>query len=145
MASTATIHTITEQTRPKSDDDKKKEEDKKGVADKIKTALGDRVKDVRVSTRLSDAPAAVILSNDDMSIQMQRMMKQLGRSDLPEVKPLLEINPDSPVIRKIEESSDEEFIRSLSSVILDQALLAEGVMPSDSADFVKNLTRILSV
>ena len=129
----------------KSDEDKKKEEDKKGVAEKIKAALGDRVKDVRVSTRLSDSPAAVILSNDDMSIQMQRMMKQLGREDLPDVKPLLEINPDSPVIRKIEDSADDEFVKSLSSVILDQALLAEGVMPSDSADFVRNLTRILSV
>ena len=129
----------------KSDEDKKKEEDKKGVADKIKAALGDRVKDVRVSSRLSDSPAAVILSNEDMSIQMQRMMRQLGRSDLPEVKPLLEINPDSAVIRKIEESGDDEFVKALSSVILDQALLAEGVMPSDSADFVRNLTRILSV
>lgn len=129
----------------KSDEDKKKEEDKKGVAEKIKAALGDRVKDVRVSSRLSDSPAAVILSNEDMSIQMQRMMRQLGRSDLPEVKPLLEINPDSAVIRKIEESGDDEFVKALSSVILDQALLAEGVMPSDSADFVRNLTRILSV
>ena len=61
------------------------------------------------------------------------------------VKPLLEINPDSAVIRKIEESGDDEFVKALSSVILDQALLAEGVMPSDSADFVRNLTRILSV
>lgn len=129
----------------KSDEDKKKEEDMKGVAEKIKAALGDRVKDVRVSSRLSDAPAAVILSNDDMSIQMQRMMKQLGREDLPEVKPLLEINPDSPVIKKIEGSSDDDFVKALSSVILDQALLAEGVMPSDSSDFVRNLTRILSV
>ena len=129
----------------KSDEDKKKEEDKKGVAEKVKAALGDRVKDVRVSSRLSDSPAAVILSNEDMSIQMQRMMRQLGRSDLPEVKPLLEINPDSAVIRKIEESGDDEFVKALSSVILDQALLAEGVMPSDSADFVRNLTRILSV
>ena len=129
----------------KSDEDKKKEEDKKGVAEKIKAALGDRVKDVRVSSRLSDSPAAVILSNEDMSIQMQRMMRQLGHSDLPEVKPLLEINPDSAVIRKIEESGDDEFVKALSSVILDQALLAEGVMPSDSADFVRNLTRILSV
>ena len=91
----------------KSDEDKKKEEDKKGVAEKIKAALGDRVKDVRVSSRLSDSPAAVILSNEDMSIQMQRMMRQLGRSDLPEVKPLLEINPDSHVIARIEASDDE--------------------------------------
>ena len=129
----------------KSDEDRKKEEDKKGVAEKIRKALGDRVKDVRVSSRLSDAPAAVILSNDDMSIQMQRMMRQLGRDDMPEIKPLLEINPDSPVISKIEGSDDEAFVKAMSAVILDQALLAEGVMPPDSSSFVKNLTSILSV
>ena len=129
----------------KSEEDKKKEEDKKGVAEKIKAALGDKVKDVRVSSRLSDAPAAVILSNDDLSIQMQRMMRQLGHDETPEIKPLLEINPDSAVIRKIEESQDDGFVKALSAVILDQALLAEGVMPSDSSQFVKNLTSILSV
>ena len=129
----------------KSDEDKKKEEDKKGVAEKIKAALGDKVKDVRVSSRLSDAPAAVILSNDDLSIQMQRMMRQLGHDETPEIKPLLEINPDSAVIRKIEESQDDGFVKALSAVILDQALLAEGVMPSDSSQFVRNLTSILSV
>ena len=129
----------------KSEEDKKKEEDKKGVAEKIKAALGDKVKDVRVSSRLSDAPAAVILSNDDLSIQMQRMMRQLGHDETPEIKPLLEINPDSAVIRKIEESQDDGFVKALSAVILDQALLAEGLMPSDSSQFVKNLTSILSV
>ncbi len=129
----------------KSEEDKAKEEDKKGIAEKIKNALGDKVKDVKISTRLTSAPAAVVLSNDDVSIQMQRMMRQLGQNDMPEITPLLEINPDSPVIKKIEESNDEEFIKSLSIVILDQALIAEGVMPSDSTDFVKNLTNILSV
>ena len=129
----------------KSEEDKKKEEDKKGVAEKIKAALGDKVKDVRVSSRLSDAPAAVILSNDDLSIQMQRMMRQLGHDDTPEIKPLLEINPDSAVIRKIEDSQDDGFIKAMSAVILDQALIAEGVMPADSSEFVKNLTSILSV
>ena len=129
----------------KGDEDKKKEEDKKGVAEKIKAALGDKVKDVRVSSRLSDAPAAVILSNDDLSIQMQRMMRQLGHDETPEIKPLLEINPDSAVIQKIEESQDDGFVKALSAVILDQALLAEGVMPSDSSQFVRNLTSILSV
>ena len=63
---------------------------------------------------------------------------------MPEVKPLLEINPDSPVIAKIENSSDEDYVKALSSVILDQALLQEGVMPSDPAAFAANLTKLLS-
>ena len=120
-----------------------KEEEKKPVAEKIKNALGDRVKDVVISSRLSSSPAAVILGDDDPSVQMQRLMKQMG-GEMPEVKPLLEINPDSPVIAKIENSSDEDYVKALSSVILDQALLQEGVMPSDPAAFAANLTKLLS-
>lgn len=128
----------------KSDEDKKKEEEKKPVADKIKKALGERVRDVVVSSRLTDSPAAVIMGDDDPSVQMQRLMKQMGADDMPEIKPLLEINPDSPVIRKIESSDDEDYVSAASLVILDQALLQEGVMPSDSAAFARNLTKLLS-
>ena len=127
----------------KSDADKAKEEEKKPVAEKIRKALGDKVKDVVISSRLTDSPAAVILGDDDPSVQMQRLMKQMG-GEIPEVKPLLEINPDSAVIARIEQSDDEDFIKSLSLVILDQALLQEGVMPSDPAAFASNLTKLLS-
>ncbi len=127
----------------KSDEDKAKEEAKKPVAEKIKMALGNKVKDVVISSRLNDTPAAVIFSDDDPSMQMQRLMKQMG-GEMPEVKPMLEINPDSPVIEKIENSSDDDFIKALSSVILDQALIQEGVMPSDPAEFAANLTKLLS-
>ena len=127
----------------KSDADKAKEEEKKPVAEKIRKALGDKVKDVVISSRLTDSPAAVILGDDDPSVQMQRLMKQMG-GEMPEVKPLLEINPDSAVIARIEQSDDEDFIKSLSLVILDQALLQEGVMPSDPAAFASNLTKLLS-
>ena len=128
----------------KSDEDKKKEEEKKPVADKIKKALGERVRDVVVSSRLTDSPAAVIMGDDDPSVQMQRLMKQMGADDMPEIKPLLEINPDSPVIRKIESSDDDDYVSAASLVILDQALLQEGVMPSDPAAFARNLTKLLS-
>ena len=128
----------------KTDDDKKKEEEKKPVAEKIKAALGDKVKDVLVSTRLTDTPAAVIMGDDDPSMQMQRLMKQMSGEEV-SVKPILEINPDSPVIKKIEGSTDDSYVARLSSVILDQALLQEGVMPSDPAAFAKNLTELLSV
>ena len=96
-----------------------------------------------ISTCLTDSPAAVILGDDDPSVQMQRLMKQMG-GEMPEVKPLLEINPDSPVIARIEASDDEDFVAAMSSVILDQALLQEGVMPSDPAAFAANLTKLLS-
>lgn len=128
----------------KTDDDKKKEEEKKPVAEKMKAALGDKVKDVLVSTRLTDTPAAVIMGDDDPSMQMQRLMKQMSGEEV-SVKPILEINPDSPVIKKIEGSADDSYVARLSSVILDQALLQEGVMPSDPAAFARNLTELLSV
>ena len=127
----------------KSEEDKAKEEEKKPVAEKMKKALGDRVKDVVISSRLSDTPAAVILGDDDPSVQMQRLMKQMG-GDMPEVRPLLEINPDSAVIARIEKSDDEDFVKALSGVVLDQALLQEGVMPSDPAGFAAALTKLLS-
>ena len=86
----------------------------------------------------------LIFSDDDPSMQMQRLMKQMGGSDMPEIRPLLEINPDSPVIARIENSDDEDYIAALSSVLLDQAMLQEGVMPSDPAAFAAALTKLLS-
>ena len=127
----------------RTDEDRKKEEEKKPVADRIKAALGDKVKDVVISTRLTDSPAAVIMGDDDPSMQMQRLMKQMGGEEV-SVRPILEINPDSPVIRRIEESGDDGFVAQLSAVVLDQALLQEGVMPSDPASFARNLTALLS-
>ena len=128
----------------KSDEDKAKEEKKKPVAEKIKKALGDKVRDVIISSRLVSTPAAVVLGDNDPSVQMQRLMKQMGAGDDMDVKPILEVNPDSPVIQKIEKSDDEDYVKALSSVILDQALIQEGVMPSDPAAFAAELTKLLS-
>ena len=128
----------------KSADDKVKEEAKQGVKDKIKAALGDRVKDVIISSRLSDSPSAVVVDENDPTVQTQRLLKAMGAGDMPEVKPILEINPDSPIILKIESLKDDDKVRIYSEVLLDQALLQEGLMPQDSAQFAKNLSKLLS-
>lgn len=128
----------------KSDDDKAKEEAKQGVKDRIKSALGDRVKDVIISSRLSESPSAVVVDENDPTVQTQRLLKAMGAGDMPEVKPILEINPDSPIIAKIEALSDEEKVRIYSEVLLDQALLQEGLMPQDPAQFAKNLSKLLA-
>ena len=128
----------------KSADDKVKEEAKQGVKDKIKTALGDRVKDVIISSRLSDSPSAVVVDENDPTVQTQRLLKAMGAGDMPEVKPILEINPDSPIILKIESLKDDDKVRIYSEVLLDQALLQEGLMPQDPAQFAKNLSKLLS-
>lgn len=130
-----------------SDKEKEKEDKKETAAlvDKMKKALGDSVKDVVISSRLTDASAAVVADANEMSIQMQQLMRAMDRAnDAPAIKPILEINAADPVIKKIEASSDEAFISDASHVLLAQALLAEGIMPKDPADFAKRLHTLLS-
>jgi molecular chaperone HtpG len=129
------------------EEDKKTVEEKekafKPVAEKIKKALGERVKDVHLSKRLSDSPSCIVVDENDPSLQMERMMKAMGQTGLAEVKPILEVNADHALVRKIASSEDEAFIEDLSSVLLDQALLVEGSEIKDPADFVKKLNRLL--
>ncbi len=129
------------------EEDKKTVEEKekafKPVAEKIKKALGERVKDVHLSKRLSDSPSCIVVDENDPSLQMERMMKAMGQTGLAEVKPILEVNADHALVKKIASSEDESFIADLSSVLLDQALLVEGSEIKDPADFVKKLNRLL--
>ena len=123
---------------------KKKKKEGKDVVKKIKKALGDRVKDVVVSSRLVEVPAVVVVDDNDMSVQMQQILKSMGQTDMPESTPILEINVDSPVIKKIAESDDADYVNDMAQVVLDQALLNEGVMLKNPAEFVKRLTTLLS-
>ncbi len=131
-----------------SDDEKKAAEEKektfKPAVEKIKKALGERVKDVRLSKRLADSPSCIVVDENDPSLQMERMMKAMGQTGFAEVKPILEVNADHALVRKIQESEDEAFIGDVSSVLLDQALLVEGSEVKDPADFVRRLNRLLS-
>ena len=131
-----------------TDEDKKSAEEReknfKPVVEKIKKALGDGVKDVRLSKRLSDSPSCIVVDENDPSLQMERMMKAMGQSGLAEVKPILEINADHALVKKIQESEDEVFIADVSAILLDQALLVEGNEIKDPADFVKKLNRLLT-
>ena len=126
----------------KSEDEKK---DESRLVEKLKKALGDRVKDVVVSSRLSaDSAAVIVMDENDPSMQMQRLLKQMGGgADMPEVKPILEVNADNGVIRKIDASDDEDYVANLASIVLDEAYLAEGIMPKDPAAFVRNVTKLL--
>jgi molecular chaperone HtpG len=121
-----------------------KEKDFKPVVERIKKALGERVKDVRLSKRLSDSPSCIVVDEDDPSLQMERMMKAMGQSGMTEVKPILEINADHALVQRIRDSSDDSFVADVSAVLLDQALLVEGAELKDPADFVKKLNRLLT-
>lgn len=121
----------------------KKEKAFKPVAEKIKKALGDRVKDVQLSKRLSDSPSCIVVDENDPSIQMERMMRAMGQSGFGEVKPILEVNGEHPLVDSLRECSDDAHIEDVSVVLLDQALLIGGAELKDPADFVKRLNRLL--
>lgn len=126
------------------EDKKKDTKEAKAIIKKVKKALGDKVKDVVASSRLADSPAVVVVDENDPSVQMQQILKSMGQTDFEEAKPILEINVEDPMVKKIENSNDEQYIEQLSSVLLDQALLAEGVMPKDPVGFTKRLHALLS-
>ncbi|MDY5057795.1 MAG: molecular chaperone HtpG [Bullifex sp.] len=127
--------------------EEKSEEEKKNdtsLVERFKALLGDRVKDVVASDRLVDTPAVIVMDENDPSWQMQRLMKQMGQgADMPEVKPIFEINPDSELVKKAE-GLDDESAKKLASVLLDGAYLAEGIMPTDPAAYTRNVAELLS-
>jgi molecular chaperone HtpG len=127
--------------------DKSAEKEAKPVIEKLKKALGDRVKDVKLSRRLHDSPSCIVADENDPSLQMAQMMKAMGGAygqDIPEVKPILEVNGEHPIVAALKGCEDEAHIADVAGVLLDQALLVEGVKLKDPADFVKRLNRLLA-
>ena len=123
---------------------KKKEEAFKPVVEKIKKALGEKVKEVKLSKTLTgENPSCIVVDENDPSYQMERMMKAMGQA-VPESKPILEVNGDHPILAKIKESDDEALIADVSEVLLDQALLIAGVDLKSPSEFVKHLNNLLS-
>ena len=125
------------------DEKKKAQEEGSTIVEKLKKALDDRVKDVIVSSRLSEVSAVVVSDDNDPSVQMQQILKAMGQSDYESPAPILEVNAEDPFVKKIVASQDETFISDAASVLLDQALLTEGVMPKDPAGFTKKLHSLL--
>ena len=123
---------------------KQKEKDFKPIVEKIKTALGDAVKEVRLSKRLADSPSCIVVDENDPSLQMERMMRAMGQQLRGEVKPILEINAEHPILQRLKDTDDEALIADTAFVLLDQALLLEGSTLKDTADFVKRLNKLLA-
>ena len=126
------------------------EEEKKATEDaaetfkpmlaKLKEALKDKAEDVRVTSRLVDSPACLVVTDDGMSMQLARMLKQAGQS-APDVKPVLEVNPEHALVKKLDGSV---HFHDLAHILFDQALLAEGGMPADPAAYVKRVNALLA-
>lgn len=122
----------------------KKEKEFKPLTEKIKKALGERVKDVHLSKRLSDSPSCIVVDENDPSLQLERMMKAMGQAGMGDVKPILEVNGEHPLVASLKDCEDEQRIADISGVLLDQALLVSGAELKDPADFVKKLNRLLT-
>ena len=124
--------------------EKKSETEKKfeSLTTRIKAQLADGVKEVRVTHRLTDSPACLVIDEDDMGAQMRRIMEAAGQTP-PESKPIFEINPEHPLIVKLDQEQDEERFDDLVSVLFDQASLAEGRQLEDPGKFTKLLNKLL--
>jgi molecular chaperone HtpG len=109
---------------------------------KLKEALKDKAEDVRITSRLVDSPACLVVKDDAMSLQLARMLKQAGQT-APESKPILEINPEHPLVKKLDTPDGQIHFHDLAHIVFDQALLAEGGLPADPAAYVKRVNALL--
>ncbi|MGA2349228.1 MAG: molecular chaperone HtpG [Terracidiphilus sp.] len=112
---------------------------------KLKAMLGDRVKDVRASARLADSPSCIVSDEEEPSLQMQQMLRAMGQKEMPALKPTLEINPDHEIVKKLLARPDDAIAEDAAWLLLDQALLMEGVPLQDPSVFVQRLNRILNL
>lgn len=127
------------------DTKKKQESDEKEFGDtvtRIKKALGDSVKEVRITSRLTGSPSCVVFDEQDLSGHMARLLQAAGQP-VPEAKPILELNPEHALLVKIKDEVDEQLLGRWSRLLLGQALLAEGEQLKNSAEFVKDMNELL--
>jgi len=134
-------------SKEEKEEEKKAEEEAAKHAgpavEKIKKALGERVKDVRITNRLTESPACLVSDTFDISGNLERILRQAGQ-DVPQVKPILEINPEHDLVKRLAKMRSEEKITDFSDILFDQAVLAEGALPEDPAGFVRKINALLT-
>ena len=118
------------------------EKESKSIVEKIKKSLGDKVKEVKVTHRLTNSPACLVVGEHDISGNLERILKAAGQST-PENKPILEVNPNHELIKKLEKIKENQLFNDYSSVILDQAILAEGGQLDDPIGYVNKVNKFL--
>ncbi|MEX0618349.1 MAG: molecular chaperone HtpG [Pseudohongiellaceae bacterium] len=132
----------------KLEDKEEKEQQEKiekqfeSLVGRIKSGLGEKVKDVRITHRLTDSPACLAIGEDEMGLQMRKIMEASGQP-VPEVKPVFEINAEHPLVQKLDKEADEDRFGDLISILFDQAKLAEGDELDDPGSFSQRLNKLL--
>lgn len=112
------------------------------LLDKLKALLGERVQDVRVSARLTESPSCLALSDHDLAPHFAKLLREAGQ-DLPESRPTLEVNPEHPLLQRVQAEADETRARDLATLLLEQAEIAAGAPLPDPAAFVQRMNRVL--
>lgn len=129
-----------------SEDDKKEQEKQEtefaSFIERVKEVLGDKVKDVRLTNRLTSTPSCIVADNDDMSTQMSKLMAQMGQP-VPESKPVFELNPEHVMVIKLADMADEELFTQWSELLLEQAILSEKGSLDDPSEFVGRINKLL--
>jgi molecular chaperone HtpG len=123
-------------------EEEKDSADSSDLINRIKESLAGKVKDVRVSSRLVDSPSCLVSDEDEMSMNLSRMLKAAGQ-EVPAVEPILEINVNHPIVKKIADEKDKDRFSDWSSIVLDQAMLADGGTLEDPATFVVKLNNLI--
>jgi len=123
--------------------DKDKEKSLKPVLKKIKNILGERVKDVKLSNRLSESPSCIVADEHDPTAQMQELMRSMGQTDLPEIKPILELNPNHKIIISLKDKTKQKSFNDIALLLYEQALIQEGVKLDNPAEFTERLNKVI--
>ncbi|HKK05355.1 MAG TPA: molecular chaperone HtpG [Gammaproteobacteria bacterium] len=116
-------------------------EEYKALLERMQSVLGDQVKEVRVSHRLTDSPSCLVVEEHDMAVNLQKLLKQAGH-DVPPIRPTLEINPDHALVQRLGAEADEQRFADWTRVLFDQAMLSEGGQLEDPASFVARMNAL---
>jgi molecular chaperone HtpG len=139
---------VTDAKLEESEEEKKKEEELSkeyhGLLKELKDTLGDKVKEVEITTELRESPVRLKIDKDDPNYMMAQMMKQMGQTtEVPEITPILQINPEHEIVKKLKDSADQNLINDAAYVLLDEAKLYEGMEIDDMPEFLLRLNRIM--
>jgi len=129
------------------EEQKKAEEaskDYESLLKQMKEVLGDKVKEVRVSHRLTDSPSCLVVDEHDMAVSMQKLLKQAGHS-VPDTQPILEINPEHMLVNRLKAETDDERVADWTQILFDQAMLSEGGQLEDPVTFVKRMNDLFAI
>ena len=131
-------------TETEAETESEQQDDFKDLLEKVKKSLDGQVEDVRLSKRLTDSPACLVVDEHAMSAHLERLLREAGQA-VPGSKPHLELNPDHALVTRLKEEQDEQRFADWSHLLFEQALLAEGGQLEDPASFVRRLNALLTL